>query len=94
MGWTGGGLASCGIGRGRGRGIKGFISSELERLELRILSIEKASGFAGRGDGCVGKGSSGKGMLKNGRNKNGFGIDMGVAREEGGGDEMVEPEDE
>ena len=56
--------------------------------------MEKASGFAGRGDGCVGKGSSGKGMLKNGRNKNGFGIDMGVAREEGGGDEMVEPEDE
>jgi len=56
--------------------------------------MEKASGFAGSGDGCVGKGSSGKGMLKKGRNKNGFGIDMGVPREEGGGEERVEPEDE
>ena len=67
------------------------MSSELERLELNILSIEKASGFAGKGDGCVGKGSSGNGMLKKGRNKNGFGI--GVCRE-GGGEEIVEPEDE
>lgn len=67
------------------------MSSEIERLELKILSMEKAKGFAGRGEGCVGKGSSGNGMLKKGRNKNGFGI--GVDRE-GGGEEMVEPEEE
>jgi len=70
------------------------MSSEVEWLELKILSMEKASGFTGRGEGCGGMGSSGKGMLKNGRNKNGFGIDIGVGKEEGGGEEIVEPEDE
>ena len=72
----------------------GFMSSEQDRFGLKILSIEKASGFAGRGDGCVGKGSSGKGILKKGRNKNGFGIGIGVGKEEGGGEEIVEPEEE
>ena len=62
----------------------GFMSSEQDRFGLKILSIEKASGFAGRGDGCVGKGSSGKGILKKGRNKNGFGIGIGVGNKDGG----------
>ena len=89
------GLISCGIGRGRGNeGIQGFTSSELDLFELKILSIENARGFAGSGEGWVGKGSRGRGILKNGRNRKGFGIGIGAGNDEGGGEEIVEPDDE
>ena len=61
-------------------------------LELRILSMENARGFEVRGEGWGPRGregSRGSGMLRKGRNRKGL-----VMGREGGGEAMVEPEEE
>ena len=61
-------------------------------LELRILSMENARGFEVRGEGWGPRGrvgSMGSGMLRKGRNRKGL-----VMGRVGGGEAMVEPEEE
>ena len=69
----------------------GLTSSPGEHLELRMLSMEKARGLEGRGEGWEPRGSRGRGMLRKGRKRKGLAI--GFARE-GGGEEIMEPEEE
>ena len=56
-----------------------------------MLSMEKARGLEGRGEGWEVRGRRGRGMLRKGRKRKG--LAMGFARE-GGGEEIMEPEEE
>ena len=51
--------------------------------------MENARGLLVRGEGWVPRGSSGRGMLRNGRKRNGLEIGS-----EGGGDAIVDPDEE
>ena len=87
-----GGAVGAGRGMGRGRWwMFGFTSSPGEHPELRMLSMENARGLEGRGEGWEARGRRGRGMLRKGRKRKG--LAMGFARE-GGGEEMMEPEEE
>ena len=82
----------AGLGMGRGSCCRfGLTSSPGEHLELRMLSMEKARGLEGRGEGWEPRGRRGRGMLRKGRKRKG--LAMGFARE-GGGEEIMEPEEE
>ena len=69
----------------------GFTSSPGEQRELRMLSMENARGFDGRGEGWGPRGRRGRGMLRKGRKRKG--LAMGFASD-GGGEDIMEPDDE
>ena len=57
-----------------------------------MLSIENASGLLVRGEGWLPRGSKGRGMLRKGRKRKG--LDIGSEGCGGGGEAMVDPDDE